>query len=854
MKRVFTILMVALGLLGSRAVMAQRKSVVLPNSESYYVVGLVGYDGAYGTPYLRMDQVSATQYQLLIPARYPLDIDGLRNQLWSEGANELSNQKSQMVNTINGKFSETGAKFLIAKGSALKDAIEKYQTNSESYYSTLLAPDVTATNSDGNVWVGDKNTVTGKLKTYQGNPTSAGGQWEIRTENGKATLDDTEVTEQYSISNPENGKVKFVVPTQEYLNKEILNGAYLLTIDVANNTWSMEYRDGVHVTYIFEGYTSDRNPNHVDATYTLVSRRSYDSSKGTYGWSEYVGDVYFDTADNYWYGILANWNADMSGDVSHRQIYEGMVRDGMTLEEAYADPHLNYQAWSSHLMTYGAEDDFQDLLPNYSPALNDLSRVKDANGNPVTVPEGLQGSGNSCCSTLGSIAKYNGQYGVHFYANLGNASNSQGKLLGVEAPEVASVWINPGKGNSETPNALKGDYPTSKTEDSASPYKLTYDKVSNTWVTTLTSDEFQNGSFYFDAVDKDGKTIDNFEENADKNTNPSAANPNYVGEVKGSVHDDRKDNIYTGAPSDYTGKYKIYFQEVPGNTTDDNPANDATSYKYWIEIAKETDIVVTSSTGVLIQTYSNDVDMRKPVVTLSDGTKAEVNVYGINGFDTKTEGDITYTTVKTVSMDYIPANTGVLLWYDVPEDKSVKGEMVIKSMETADYEGKSRYQGINYLEPAVYARSVYNKTTDEYSDYILAWAHYTKSWKEGKLGARDYLGFFTANGWNAANKAYLHLTADMVKQINSSQIGNSAENANSMDASYQNDKYTTSAAAKSYVVYMLGNGNATGINKVSETTAAGNDGYYTLNGIKVSSPKAGGIYIHNGKKVLILKK
>ena len=44
----------------------------------------------------------------------------------------------------------------------------------------------------------------------------------------------------------------------------------------------------------------------------------------------------------------------------------------------------------------------------------------------------------------------------------------------------------------------------------------------------------------------------------------------------------------------------------------------------------------------------------------------------------------------------------------------------------------------------------------------------------------------------------------------------------------------------------------TGIDEVVNTTVKNNDGkYYTLSGLQVEKPTAGGVYIHNGKKFVV---
>ena len=54
-----------------------------------------------------------------------------------------------------------------------------------------------------------------------------------------------------------------------------------------------------------------------------------------------------------------------------------------------------------------------------------------------------------------------------------------------------------------------------------------------------------------------------------------------------------------------------------------------------------------------------------------------------------------------------------------------------------------------------------------------------------------------------------------------------------------------------YTTLTIGNAPAAGINSIKSVKAAGDGAWYTIGGQRVAQPTQKGLYIHNGKKVVI---
>ena len=119
----------------------------------------------------------------------------------------------------------------------------------------------------------------------------------------------------------------------------------------------------------------------------------------------------------------------------------------------------------------------------------------------------------------------------------------------------------------------------------------------------------------------------------------------------------------------------------------------------------------------------------------------------------------------------------------------------------------------------------------------------------------DYIGFFrlTANGTSGANKAYLSIPTNAEVGDGVGAIyGYIDYNGQLMDQNiYDDQKIEPTSLAKMALVFddLVDGNEATGINEL-ETEVLNDNKYYNLQGIEVAYPVKG-IYIHNGKKVIV---
>lgn len=293
--------------------------------------------------------------------------------------------------------------------------------------------------------------------------------------------------------------------------------------------------------------------------------------------------------------------------------------------------------------------------------------------------------------------------------------------------------------------------------------------------------------------------------------------------------------------------------------------------RYTISGTKVVKMPFTYCVGKFIRTYSNSVAM--------EPAKDNVKVYAAykygkpgNAKDPQSQG-----TVYLRQLKYIPANMGVVLVGEVPEDEVpedgykdyAKVDFYLKE-KTDDLLPDNNYEALwtkaddyagqewnNYLKPTVTAiDKLGNADTDADGKILhrffgLANFHSTKYYTENKTGD-DYIGFFrlTPNGRSDANKAYLSIPANKTVDggvgatfgfidFNGQFLGN------------ETDDPKNPSLAKMAIVFddEDDGGSTTTVTEVKPNSKDGDASFYTLQGVKVSRPVKG-VYIHNGKKFI----
>lgn len=299
-------------------------------------------------------------------------------------------------------------------------------------------------------------------------------------------------------------------------------------------------------------------------------------------------------------------------------------------------------------------------------------------------------------------------------------------------------------------------------------------------------------------------------------------------------------------------------------------------HAYTITGSESKDIYLTYRKDRFIRTYSND----KPMNPVDDNVK----IYEVYKYEKPDGGDADNIyergTVHLRRLKYVPANVGVVLIGEAPAGTHTDGEKVAFSLlerteESVKPDGDYRQvwtkseeyiakgdQWNNYLVPTVTAVNDLGNAKVESGKITYRYfglGNYYRTKYHQSLGntdtQEDYIGFFrfTANGKSGANKAYLSIPAN-------------AEVGNGVGATYgfigyngqllgnedgDNESIMPAQFAKMALVFDdLVDGNETTGIKELETKKMNNNKYYNLQGIEIAHPVKG-IYIHNGKKIIV---
>ena len=335
----------------------------------------------------------------------------------------------------------------------------------------------------------------------------------------------------------------------------------------------------------------------------------------------------------------------------------------------------------------------------------------------------------------------------------------------------------------------------------------------------------------------------------------------------------------------------MYFNRPAGEWTirfyirtllDETGNNYKAVYAYTITGSASNDVILTYCNGQFIRTYSNN----KAMNPVDDNVK----IYEVYRYDKPAEEtepgkvDNIYAkgTVHLRRLNYIPANVGVVLIGVAPagiynendqlafsllertEDSEIAPTDSCTLWKNADTYIQNGDKWNNYLVPTVQAvNNLGNAYVDKSGNITYRYfglsnyyrTKYHQSLKDADT-QNDYLGFFrlTSNGKSGANKAYLSIPAN-------AEVGNGVGatygyidfNGQLLENKFH-DQYEAETPAKFANMAMIFDdlieGNETTGIKELETEVLNNNKYYNLQGIEVAYPVKG-IYIHNGKKVIV---
>ena len=362
----------------------------------------------------------------------------------------------------------------------------------------------------------------------------------------------------------------------------------------------------------------------------------------------------------------------------------------------------------------------------------------------------------------------------------------------------------------------------------------------------------------------------------------SLKDPNELGFTKAGTKGNRNGegtfaDMYFNRPA---GEWTIRF--YIRTILDESGNNYKAVYAYTITGSASNDVILTYCNGQFIRTYSNNKAMNPD--------NDNVKIYEVYRYDKPAEEtesgkvDNIYAkgTVHLRRLNYIPANVGVVLIGVAPEgtykenaqlafsllerteDSEIAPADSCKLWRNADTYIQHGDKWNNYLVPTVQAN---NNLGNAYVDksgkityrYFGLSNYYRTKYHQSLKDAdtqNDYLGFFrlTSNGKSGANKAYLSIPAN-------AEVGNGVGatygyidfNGQLLENKFH-DKYEAETPAKFANMAMIFDdlieGNETTGIKELETEVLNDNKYYNLQGIEVAYPVKG-IYIHNGKKVIV---
>lgn len=303
-----------------------------------------------------------------------------------------------------------------------------------------------------------------------------------------------------------------------------------------------------------------------------------------------------------------------------------------------------------------------------------------------------------------------------------------------------------------------------------------------------------------------------------------------------------------------------------GQIKDKRPANG------WQQFARtDTGIDIIIEKGMDFRTYSTEVALVKP---------DWMHIYRVTNFDdgfnensdasSREEADAAHKVATTQEIvvgvegvaNCIPMNTGVIRVDNVTNDA------IYYIMEWSDLTGAGveydetweyPYQDnltkdkVNFMKPTSTPKSnpeftIIGPVERDASGSITHRVFGLKKVQKDNGITGEFLRA-KVNTKMARNRAYLSLPADLFHWIDESTSSTQPATGTIPNNNTNNSKI--SLIIDTDFDLGLNNGIATAIQQVIEKDMYKNDTFYTLQGVKVSKPTTKGVYIHNGKKVLI---
>lgn len=364
---------------------------------------------------------------------------------------------------------------------------------------------------------------------------------------------------------------------------------------------------------------------------------------------------------------------------------------------------------------------------------------------------------------------------------------------------------------------------------------MTYNDADNCWEAIINTSAKAGEKFRFVA----NNTWENsWQENGTKPTDKAKIPYNKPGDGHAATTADPNEVSYINtleSADDISPEYDIIFNRDHGTWRvrfyiETQSASGGNSYKY---VFKYT----INGYESVVRTYCSNQD--------EIPTDKSIKIYGAYAF----EGNETDKsgTIKLYEMNYIPANEGVILYstnaiegWNFEHYTRPEGETKYKNIPDNNY--------INYLKGTLVNTPVnaseFNK--ENVRTHRNFFFNYLKNSGYYKEGDTDYLGFFrikTGKSTCKANHAYLSLPTNVL-----------AWNGQTFEQVMESGDQQASLTKGMRIVFSDGSDWVedvpTSITTIKDKNRVFDNYYYTLQGVRVEKPLKG-IYIHNGKKVVI---
>ena len=504
-----------------------------------------------------------------------------------------------------------------------------------------------------------------------------------------------------------------------------------------------------------------------------------------------------------------------------------------------------------------------DILPTYPKLF--LWGHGDANIEENVEVEGVDNSANKIAPNWGTFV-LEAQEGLsNWEFNFNRGHNSIGKAHGGMSGDISRY----GEGTvitslSMVGPAIPGTMDGEKWNWQSNVGDMIFDASENCYKLTLTTSDYEKGKFFRFVGNRD--KIINWHEDGTTPDVKAKVEYDEPGEGHSATAADHNVVSYTGEDKNSGEEYHIIWNRPAGTWTVrfyKEYVNESGEIKhtYYYTITENHSVALKDFSDVSYKGNKRTILMKgdyKYFRTFSD-TKAwkcpeDVHIYVVSDFIPAKEAAVpteaTYASYKLTEINkdshIIPENTGVILAtanqrvgvYSAKTDPNYYNLLTINLTEVA--------KGASYNKPEeskltpLYVGRTLPSEEDGCYNYLFGFYNAKRVYPESYPDASQFLlGFWISNGTGVynSNGAYMKISKEQAKGM---RLGTSYDFVNGIT----NSKFVPA------LLFDFANANeTTGINIVKNTTV--DDKYYTLSGVQVAKPSTKGIYIHNGKKIVI---